>query len=1078
MKPGSSLPLGVKPRTNIQRKINKISESVTQKEYIPSQPKVSKSTTYDMNTKRIAHRNVNQEDYENKMASLDEYYITHIASEFYTYEKMEELCSFNVEISKGGVGIKDEQFGSTKSTEICKKCKIYDCPGHWGLLTFPTPILNHNHISTLRNMLTVACPKCGILHASKEDQKRILRYPPDRRMKMLTSLKSTNKTKNTAVKGKDFMKCNAVVIKDGKKLYCESQYKILPKKDRPESIFYKNNVNDAEIEFLPKDVERFINLLSDEAIKVMGLHKREYIKNYVMKGMPILPSKYRMEVKGKSKDMEDKLTIALTDIIKACYAYNEDKLEGKNEKTKMIYMKVKTYYDEIKAKVNGKEGLARAHALGKRGDQSGRAVISPAGDIAFGEVIIPAFLASILTTQVFVTETNLESLQKLLYDGKVNYVTKAYSGKKFKVTQNEFAGRSNHILEPGDLVERWLQNGDNVVIARQPILNKDNLMSFKAVIQDGRYTIGIHISHTPPFHADFDGDTVSIWVPQSEESKSDCDRFMSARRNIMSYQNSSPIMGLVYNAITAAYILTLPSTKVSPSLIASCHNKYVEKRQLLTLQYRLNKYNINRFSGAALFSSLLPADFNYTYGSEYEAGKPNPKHVRIIEGILVTGTLTKGSVGAKGRSIVQDLYKYQSSKKINEASESIENIRYNSGELTSNFITDADQMLNTFLDYFGFSIGIRDCQIAYNPKLTDIIDKGYDRAELETLCIKKPKGKYEIEAYEKRILSIVNKFKGINGEVFLSEIDGMNSLLVMSELGAGTKGQIENLSKMFGALGQQNYAGGRIEPNMSDNQRCFVTDIPGDTRLSAKGFCKGNYFRGLSPIEYLNHAIGAREGLSDTATKTPVAGELQRKLRCTQENQITTSGAVIAQNSLIVQFVYGGDGFDATELLKVGNGTSFISIKSVCDTINSSYGWVQEYTKIRPEIEITRQLQLKGYNYEDIVEKSKSDEYKYNRVISLPSTANDIIYTSKYGLPFTLAHIEGSNVGMNNKLLNLALEDIDKNVSLTEAQKERNRNLITNRYRQSIENRFIEMSDDEKREEIIRINQLIANKTA
>jgi DNA-directed RNA polymerase III subunit RPC1 len=47
---------------------------------------------------------------------------------------------------------------------------------------------------------------------------------------------------------------------------------------------------------------------------------------------------------------------------------------------------------------------------------------------------------------------------------------------------------------------------------------------------------------------------------------------------------------------------------------------------------------------------------------------------------------------------------------------------------------------------------------------------------------------------------------------------------------------------------------------------------------AARGFVRNSFYSGLTPTEFLFHAISGREGLVDTAVKTAETGYMQRKL--------------------------------------------------------------------------------------------------------------------------------------------------------------------------------------------------------
>ena len=84
---------------------------------------------------------------------------------------------------------------------------------------------------------------------------------------------------------------------------------------------------------------------------------------------------------------------------------------------------------------------------------------------------------------------------------------------------------------------------------------------------------------------------------------------------------------------------------------------------------------------------------------------------------------------------------------------------------------------------------------------------------------------------------------------------------------------------------------------------------------AAKGFVRNSFYSGLTPSEFLFHAVTGREGLVDTAVKTAETGYMSRRLIKSLEDlscqyDMTVRDAV----GNLVQFKYGNDGLDPTNM--------------------------------------------------------------------------------------------------------------------------------------------------------------------
>jgi DNA-directed RNA polymerase III subunit RPC1 len=122
-------------------------------------------------------------------------------------------------------------------------------------------------------------------------------------------------------------------------------------------------------------------------------------------------------------------------------------------------------------------------------------------------------------------------------------------------------------------------------------------------------------------------------------------------------------------------------------------------------------------------------------------------------------------------------------------------------------------------------------------------------------------------------------------------------------------GSVINVAQMTACVGQQIIAGHRVPDGFQDRS---LPHFPKKSREPpSKGFVRNSFFSGLSPPEFLFHAISGREGLVDTAVKTAETGYMQRRLMKALED-LTTEYDLTVRNSTggIVQFRYGDDGLD------------------------------------------------------------------------------------------------------------------------------------------------------------------------
>lgn len=252
-------------------------------------------------------------------------------------------------------------------------------------------------------------------------------------------------------------------------------------------------------------------------------------------------------------------------------------------------------------KINGKEGLMRRFMMGKRVNYTARTVVGPSPDFEVNEIGVPKFIAQNLTVPVHVTNFNYTKILELQKNDKIKSVIKMNNGNKKRVL---FSKDKPITIKIGDIIERELMDGDYVLANRNPTIQKQGMMGLRArIINENIFRLNLAL--TPPFNADFDGDEMNIFVPQTVQAMSDLSTIASAEGCYGNQQSSNLMVGLVFDAVTGSFIL-------SQDFI------YIEEDTFHQLA----------------FGSNLPDDFlretkNYNYGVGFV--KTKQKYYRCIQ---------------------------------------------------------------------------------------------------------------------------------------------------------------------------------------------------------------------------------------------------------------------------------------------------------------------------------------------------------------------------------------------------------------------------------------------------------------
>lgn len=415
------------------------------------------------------------------------------------------VCDVNRAAYEGLGSVNDKQMGVVGNSVVCQRCSKIDCPGHYGLITFKKMIYNPMFIRNIIKVLTCVCNECSGLLMPYEtmEKKGILKLADERR---LTALELASKDLDCSrqhcgkgyegtipcVPNPSFISAN---LKDTNKVMKKS----------------KSPGSEGKEEVMPiEQVWGILDQISPEDAELMGFRNGMHPRNFIMKGILVNPPVARPPTKEGGVVKQDLMTDIFVQIVKA---NNEiENADDVNIATNKLFNQVKKLIDNsdnkyghlgsyisILQKIQGKAGAFRSILMGKRGDFCARTILSPDPSLKFGQISVPLVYARVLTKKVRVIESNKLVLMKLLVAGRITHITKGEGPKKG--TRQKWKAGYNYDLQPGDIVDRWLQDGDMVVFNRQPTLHKQSMMAYEVVLSD-RLTIGLHLSYCGAHNAD------------------------------------------------------------------------------------------------------------------------------------------------------------------------------------------------------------------------------------------------------------------------------------------------------------------------------------------------------------------------------------------------------------------------------------------------------------------------------------------------------------------------------------------------------------------------------------------------
>lgn len=627
-----------------------------------------------------------------------------------------------------------------------------------------------------------------------------------------------------------------------------------------------------------------------------------------------------------------------------------------------------------------KGGRIRGNLMGKRVNFSARTVISPECLRDIDWIGTPEEIALGLTFPETVHRKNIEALTKRVNigPGKIDgaaSIEKRDGGGHIDLSFCDSTQSKNvqHTqLNYGDKVHRYLQTHDIVLVNRQPSLHKPSIMAHKVKLNKLK-TLQLNLSCTTPYNADFDGDEMNLHVPQTEQAKAEAAALMNVADQIVSGKNCKPCMGLVQDTLLASSLVTkkdvfltfeeamdlvmcieYPQNEMDawclmPPAILKPVPMWTGKQIMSLLFPTIHLERVVRNGPTAqiedhvwpLLKNLIVHGYLDPPSSELKRIEQTLKshlfsvhvisrdldpcmddlerQVIIRNGELLCGSLCKATAGASSGGIVHTV------------------VRDCGAQAAKCFLSDAQRLLNHWMvHYVGFSVGIEDCRISQRAevKVCEVTTKAFDR--IQNIMDRVDGKGIDKNKVELTVTEILTKVLKQTSQIAQSSLSNDNHLNCM--VNAASKGNPVNICQIVACVAQQSIGGRRI--HVQEGSRTLPSRPRKDFSPIGHGFVENSYINGLEPEECFYHAMGGREGLVDTAVKTATTGYIQRRLvKGAETCRAHYNTSVRNSEDRIIQYSYGGDGFDPVYLQRVPLKVLLFSNEHVLNT----YGYSKEF---------------------------------------------------------------------------------------------------------------------------------------
>ncbi|ORY33097.1 putative DNA-directed RNA polymerase III largest subunit [Naematelia encephala] len=872
-------------------------------------------------------------------------------------------------ISENGVrstaphGVLDNHLGPNEKKQFCTTCgeDATRCVGHYGYIKLALPVFHIGYFRPTINMLSCICKTCARVLLPYEHRASLLARFRRPNIETLQRNATMKQVISLCKKQTICQYCgahNGTVIKAGPFRISHAPYraaKLAREKEQKLEDFA------AVVKEDKSTLEGAVNMLEDiNPLKALDLFKRVTAEDaellalhpdvgrpedYIWQYISVPPPCIRPSVASESGNNEDDLTQKLSEIValNRNLQINMEQGQGIDKilSTWEVLGNTVALYINSQApgivpagnakpmrgfvqRLKGKQGRFRGNLSGKRVDFSGRTVIGPDPNLRIDEVAVPEKVAIKLSYPERVTDYNIVAMRQAVLNGPrlhpgANQVeTTSPFGHRYRVAlsyhkDKQSLARQARMLKIGDVVHRHVRNGDIVLFNRQPSLHKLSIMCHRVRVRPWR-TFRLNECVCNPYNADFDGDEMNLHVPQTEEARTEALELMSVKKNLVTPRNGEPIIAAIQDFITASFLL-------------SRRDRFFDRQQFTQICAYLGDGDlkidlppptiwkpVRMWTGKQIFNLLMRPNKESRVLVNLEAKcktpenpkaednfpldmSPNDSYLVIRNSEIMCGVFDKNTVGDGKKNSVFGVI-----------------LRDYGPDEAATAMNRLAKLAARWLATQGFSLGIND--VIPGPQLQrekdQMVQKTYEVCD-ELIDLAK-RGKLENAAgcdqdatLEQRISGQLSAVRGDAGSVCMKELSRHNAPLIMAT--CGSKGSTINVAQMVACVGQQIISGKRIPDGFQDRS---LPHFRKKSRIPpSKGFVRNSFFSGLTPTEFLFHAISGREGLVDTAVKTAETGYMARRLMKALED-LSVQYDLSVRNSVggVVQFQYGDDMLD------------------------------------------------------------------------------------------------------------------------------------------------------------------------
>ncbi|CAI0400152.1 unnamed protein product [Linum tenue] len=761
------------------------------------------------------------------------------------------------------------EFGKCES---CGTTEVKECEGHFGYIELPIPIYHPSHVNELKSLLSLLCLKCLKLKRNKVQMKH-----SGMAERMLSCCEEASQVSIKDVRTADGA-CLLQLKLPARSKLTDGVWNFLERYGFRYGYGYTRTLLPCEVmEMLKKIVEdtrkklikkgyfpqdgyilRYLpvppNCLSapdiSDGASVMSADLSISVLKKVLKQIEIIKSSRSGPPNFESHEVE------VNDLQSAVYQYLQIRGTAKSSRdVDGARFGVKREATESATKAWLEK--MRTLFIRKGSGFSSRTVITGDAYTRVNEIGIPHEIAQRITIEERVNDHNIKHLQDLV-DNK-QCLTYRDGTSMYSLRE----GSKGHTsLRIGQIVHRRIVDGDRVFVNRPPTTHKHSLQALSVYVHDD-HTVKINPLICGPLSADFDGDCIHLFYPQSVAAKAEVLELFSVEKQLLSSHSGNLILQLSTDS-------------------------------LLSLKSMVKSYLFDR-AAAQQLSMFLPCSLPSPFLLKAKQMGPYWTALQILESALPDSLICSEDSYLVRNS---DFLKVDSDGDVlNDLATSI--FFQKGPEAVLRFFNSVQPLLMEHLYANGVSIGLQDFLLSGIVR-----DRIYCEFKVISPLLGNIRTTYNA-LIESQIENHIQQAKQPVVDFIRRSALGD---LIHSKSGSGLKKVVEQI----GFLGLQISDRGKFYSKLlvEDVASLFRSRYPVDVvdyPSAQYGLVKSCFFRGLDPYEEIVHSISSREVIIRSSRGLSEPGTLFKNLMAIlRDVVICYDGTVrnVCSNS-IIQFQYG-----------------------------------------------------------------------------------------------------------------------------------------------------------------------------